>query len=224
MGSFLRNLDWSVLANVIISIIPALLCITIHELAHGYTAYRLGDTTAKDMGRLTLNPIKHIDVFGILMMVVVGFGWAKPVPVNMSRFKKPKRYMAITSLAGPLSNILLAVVIFFLYGLLLTPLGSHAAGGAGDIVLRIVLRAATLSVALAIFNILPIPPLDGSKIVFSLLTEESYYKLMRYERFGMIILILFVWSSLFDTTVGKATFAVRDWFLYISRFAYNLVN
>jgi len=224
MGDVFKNLDWSVLSGILISIVPALLCITIHELAHGYTAYKLGDTTAKDMGRLTLNPIKHIDVFGLLMMVIAGFGWAKPVPVNMSRFKNPKRHMAITALAGPLSNIILAIIVFFFYGLLFAPFGGTRSTGAGEVVLSMIVRAATLSVALAIFNILPIPPLDGSKIVFSLLPEDAYYKLMRYERFGMIILILFVWSNLFDSTVGRVTFTVRDWFFGISQFAYNLVN
>ena len=222
MGNVFRNLDWSIMTNALISIIPALFCITIHELAHGFTAFCLGDTTARDMGRLTLNPIKHIDIFGVLMMVVIGFGWAKPVPVNMNRFSKPKGYMAITALAGPLSNIILAIIVFFIYGLLFTPFGGESATGAGGIALRMISRAAVLSVALAIFNLVPIPPLDGSKILFSLLPEAQYYKLMRYERFGMIILILFVWSSFFDVTVGRATFVVRDWFSGVAQFAYNL--
>ena len=224
LGNIFRNLDWSILTNALISIIPALFCITVHELAHGFTAYRLGDMTAKDMGRLTLNPIKHIDIFGIIMMVVVGFGWAKPVPVNMNNFKNPKRGMAITALAGPLSNIILAFIVYFIYGLVFTPFGGAYASGAGEIALNMVQRAATLSIALAIFNLLPIPPLDGSKILFSLLSERDYYKLMRYERYGMIILILFVWSSAFDTTVGRVTFAVRDWFFGVAQFAYDLVN
>jgi len=224
LGNIFRNLDWSVLTNALISIIPALFCITIHELAHGYTAYRLGDRTAKDMGRLTLNPIKHIDPFGIIMMVVVGFGWAKPVPVNMRNFRKPKSHMAITALAGPMSNIILAVVVYFVFGLVYAPLGGEYATGAGGIVLSIVYRAATLSIALAIFNLLPIPPLDGSKIVFSFLPERDYYKLMRYERYGMILLIVFVWSSAFDVTVGRVTYAARDWLLGISRFAGSLVR
>jgi len=219
-----KNLNWSILTNALISIIPALLCITIHELAHGYTAYRLGDPTAKDMGRLTLNPIKHIDVFGILMMIVAGFGWAKPVPVNMHRFKKPKRYMAITALAGPVSNLLMAVVVFFLYGLVFLPLGAGRGTGFAGIVLSMISRAATLSIALAIFNIVPIPPLDGSKILFSLLPEQSYYKLMRYERYGMIILIIFVWSKFFGMTVGAATLYVQNLFLGITQFALKLVN
>ena len=224
MSNVFRNLDWSVLTNILMSIIPALFCITIHELAHGFTAYRLGDTTAKDMGRLTLNPIKHIDIFGILMMVVVGFGWAKPVPVNMHRFKKPKQYMAITALAGPASNIILAIIIFFFYGLLFTPLGGNNASGIGEILLLMISRAALLSIALAIFNLVPIPPLDGSKILFSLLPETAYYKLMKYERYGMIILIIFVWSSAFDVTIGKVTFAAREWFSGVAQFAYDLVN
>ena len=224
MSDIIRNLDWSVLTGILISIIPALFCITFHELAHGYTAYRLGDTTAKDMGRLTLNPIKHIDVFGILMMVLVGFGWAKPVPVNMKRFRKPKWFMAITALAGPVSNIIIAVVVFFIYGLAVAMFGGLSMSGAGAIVLGMINRTATLSIALAVFNILPIPPLDGSKVLFSLLPESSYYKLMRYERFGMIILILFIWSSLFDATFGRATSAVREWFFGIAQFSYSLVS
>jgi len=224
MGEVFRNLDWSVLINIIISVIPALLCITIHELAHGFTAYRLGDSTAKEKGRLTFNPIKHINVFGLIMMVTVRFGWAKPVPVNMRRFKKPKRHMALTALAGPLSNVALAVVVYFAYGLIYAPLGGDFASGAGEIAQAMIERAAFLSVALAIFNILPIPPLDGSKVLFSFLPEVGYYKLLRYERFGMILLILFVFSDFFDGTVGRVAFALNDWMFGISRFAYNLVN
>ena len=224
MGDVIRNLDWSVLTNILLSIIPALFCITIHELAHGYIAYRLGDTTAKDLGRLTFNPVKHIDIFGLIMMVVVRFGWAKPVPVNMKRFKNPKQGMAITALAGPVSNILLALVFFFIFGLVYAPLGWGLESGAGTTILNMISRVATLSVALAIFNILPIPPLDGSKIVFSLLPEATYYKLMKYERFGMILLMLFVWTDVFGATIGRATSAVIGWFSGVFVFAYNLVN
>ena len=224
MGEVFRNLNWSVLTGFIVSLIPALLCITIHELAHGYTAYRLGDSTAKERGRLTLNPIKHVNAFGLIMMVTVGFGWAKPVPVNMRRFKRPKRHMALTALAGPLSNIFLAVAVYFVYGLFYAPLGGEYASGIGEVALSMVDRAAFLSVALAVFNILPIPPLDGSKVLFSFLPEVGYYKLMRYERFGMILLILFVFSDFFDGTVGRVAFSLSDLMLGISRFAHNLVN
>ena len=123
-----KNLDWTVPVQMVMNILPSLLCITLHELSHGYVAYLLGDTTAKDAGRLTLNPIKHIDIMGLLMMVVFRFGWAKPVPVNMYRFKNPKKGMAVTALAGPVCNLLLAGVFLFLYGLLYYPL--YVRGGA----------------------------------------------------------------------------------------------
>ena len=118
LQSIWNGLDWSYLLNIVLSVVPSLLCITFHEMSHGWVAYRLGDTTAKDAGRLTLNPLKHIDPMGLLMMVVFKFGWAKPVPVNMMRFRNPKRGMALTALAGPVSNVLLALVFLFLYGLL----------------------------------------------------------------------------------------------------------
>ena len=108
--------------------VPALICITLHELSHGLAAYSLGDDTAKRAGRLSLNPLRHLDPMGMLMMVVFRFGWAKPVPVNMYRFKDPKRGMAITALAGPVSNILISLVFLFLYGALYLPLRGKAAG------------------------------------------------------------------------------------------------
>ena len=121
-GNIFRNLDWSVLTDMLFSVVPALLCITLHELAHGYTAYKLGDNTAMLAGRLTLNPLRHIDPWGLVMMVLFRFGWAKPVPVDMRHFDKPRQGMAITALAGPVMNVLITAVFIFLYGLLYTPL------------------------------------------------------------------------------------------------------
>jgi Zn-dependent protease len=209
----LRNLDWSVVTNALLSVIPALVCITFHEASHGYVAYRLGDTTAKDMGRLTLNPIRHIDLWGLLMMAIFSFGWAKPVPVNMRNFKNPKRGMAITALAGPLSNIFLAAVVLALFGIAYRFLPETSAGVT---VLNALYRTAYLSVALAVFNILPIPPLDGSKVLFSFLSDGAYAKLMRYERFGFILLILIVTTSVFGSTVGVWTKWLFDAMLRIA--------
>ncbi len=187
--TFWNGLDWSVLTNMLLRVIPALLCITVHELCHGLTAYRLGDDTAKRAGRLTLNPLAHFDPLGTLMMLAVGFGWAKPVPVDMRRFRNPRRDMALTALAGPLSNLLLTALTLFLYGVFALPL--YRAGTAlADFLSDTLVVTAQLSLALALFNLLPVSPLDGSKVLFAFLSDAAYEKLMRYERYGMIVLIV----------------------------------
>lgn len=220
--SIWNGLDWSVLTDIIISIIPALLCITLHELSHGLVAYWLGDDTAKNAGRLTLNPVRHIDWWGLLMMVVFKFGWAKPVPVNMYNFKNPKKGMAITALAGPVSNLLIAIVFLFLYGILYRPLSQ--AGGVGTTILQMVVTTAYLSLALAIFNIIPISPLDGSKVLFSFLSDSAYEKLMRYERYGMILLIVLVASGSFSGVLSTVTGWAYDRLFAVAEFGYNLVS
>ena len=214
----------SVLFNVLVIVIPALFCITVHELAHGFTAYRLGDSTAKDMGRLTLNPIKHIDIVGLLMMVFFRFGWAKPVPVNMYTFKHPKRYMAVTAFAGPLSNLILALVAIFIYGLLFVPIRSIGSPVTANFIEGLFLNTVSLSIMLAVFNLLPIPPLDGSKILFSVFSEENYYKLMRYERFGIIILLLVLNTPIFRSTIGRLTGTLFNSFMPVWHAAVSLVN
>lgn len=191
-----EGLDWSIWLDVLMSIIPALLCITFHELSHGLVAYRLGDDTAKQAGRLTLNPLKHIDIMGLIMMAVFHFGWAKPVPVNMMNFKNPRRGMALTALAGPCSNLILAIFFLFIYGLLFRAVP--------DIVLELIYTTAYLSIALGIFNLIPVPPLDGSKILFSALSDEWYFKLMRYERYGMIIMVVLIATGILGTPLSRA--------------------
>lgn len=210
------------MTNALISVIPALLCITIHELCHGYVAYKLGDNTAKNAGRLTLNPIKHIDIMGLLAMVVFKFGWAKPVPINMNNFKNPKTGMAITALAGPVSNLLLAVVILFIYGLVFIPLSE--AGNMGTVLLEMLRTTAYLSCMLAIFNIIPIPPLDGSKILFSLLPEREYYKLMQYERYGMILLLVIIVTGTLSTYLTTAVSWVYNGLSVIAQWSFSLVG
>ncbi len=207
MLNIFRHLDWTVLTDILYSVIPAIICVTLHELAHGYTAYRLGDPTAKRMGRLTLNPLKHIDVFGFLMMVVFKFGWAKPVPVDMRYFKNPKRGMAITAIAGPGMNLAIGIVALFLYGFLTPFLYGSSFGSA---VLEIVFMTAYISIALMIFNIIPIPPLDGSKVLFSMASNETYWKLMRYERYGMILLFILVASGVLGAPLGRVVRFVFD--------------
>lgn len=215
------GLNWSYLLTVATAIIPALLCITLHELSHGYVAYLLGDNTAKNAGRLTLNPLKHIDIMGLVMMVVFKVGWAKPVPVNMYNFKNPKRGMAVTALAGPISNLLIGVVFLFLYGLLYSALADGSSFQKE--ILDMVEVTAYLSVGLAVFNIIPIPPLDGSKVLFSALSDDTYYKLMRYEQFGMIALLALVATGVLGKPLNTAISYVFNKMFFIAQFGYDIV-
>ena len=197
------GLDWNYLVEMFVGVIPALICITLHELSHGTVAYALGDDTAKRMGRLTLNPIKHIDIMGLIMMVLFRFGWAKPIPVNMNSFKDPKKGMAITALAGPVSNVLIAVVFLFLYGLFYVPLSNG--GSVSNFIIQMISLTAYMSLAFAVFNILPIPPLDGSKVLFSLMNDKQYQTLMRYERYGMLLLLALVASGILGQPLSSLT-------------------
>lgn len=218
-----NGLDWSFITDTLLSIIPALICITLHELSHGFAAYKLGDNTAKRMGRLTLNPLRHIDVFGLLMMVLFKFGWAKPVPVNMNNFKNPKRGMAVTAAAGPLANVVICCAALFIYGLAYAPL-VRAGTGFASAVLSMIGSTAYLSLALAVFNIIPIPPLDGSKVLFSVLSEKNYYRLMRYEKYGMILLMVVVASGVLRTPLAAATQFLFDKLFVIAELGFKLAD
>ena len=218
-----NNLDWSVLSDMLLRVLPALLCITLHELSHGYVAYRLGDTTAKDAGRLTLNPVRHIDPMGLLMMVIFRFGWARPVPVNMYRFENPRRGMAVTALAGPASNLLISTISLFLYGVTLVPLLYRARlGQAGVYLSEFFYLTAYISLGMGIFNLLPIPPLDGSKVLYAVLSDRAYVTLMRYERYGMIALLVLVWSGVLGTPLSEAVSWCFDKLLHVAQFGLRL--
>ena len=180
-------LDFGSLGSILLRLCAVFLCLTIHETCHGLAAYALGDPTAKRAHRLSLNPLRHIDWLGLIMMVVASFGWAKPVPVYPRYFKKPKQGMAITALAGPVSNFLLALVLLLIArGMYLRAL---VTGQLSEVWFSFLLNTASLSVGLGLFNLVPIPPLDGSKVLAVLLPDRAYNWLMRYERFGMLLLL-----------------------------------
>ena len=182
-----QALDVVSLLNAVLRVAAVLLCLTVHETCHGLTAYALGDPTAKAMHRLSLNPLHHIDWFGLLMMLAAGFGWAKPVPVDPRYFKKPKEGMALTALAGPVSNFLLALLLIFLSKLIYLYAPSTMAW---DVAFWFCFYTVPqLSIGLGLFNLIPIPPLDGSKVVAVLLPDRAYGTLMRYERYGMLLLL-----------------------------------
>ncbi len=220
-----NNLDWTVPLKLVMRVIPALLCITLHELSHGFTDYPLGDEKAKKAGRLTLNPVRHIDPMGLLMMLLFRFGWAKPVPVNMFNFKDPKRGMALTAFAGPLSNLLICIVFLFLYGLVYYPLYvSQKLGAASSYVLETVYTVAYISLAMGLFNLLPIPPLDGSKVLYALLPDQAYVKLMRYERYGILLLWALVGFGVLGNPLSTATVWLFDKLFPVAEFAFDLVR
>ena len=212
-----QGLNWAYPFEILMSVVPALICITFHELCHGLTAYLLGDPTAKNAGRLSLNPIKHIDWMGLLMMVVFHFGWAKPVPVNMMYFKNPKRGMALCALAGPGANVLLTAVAMALYGVFYVLMSMGIGGAAVELLTETVATTAYLSMALAVFNLLPVPPLDGSKIMYSVLSDRSYYKLMMYERYGMIIMLILIATGILSTPLSYVTDFMFDLFFPIAQ-------
>lgn len=175
-------------------IIPAaLLAIIFHEISHGYVAYLLGDRTAKNSGRLTLNPIQHMEPLGLLCMILFGFGWAKPVPVNPYFFKNRKLGMALVSIAGPISNLLMAVLsMSVILAISVLEIENQALIGALNVVMQFFLVFAILNIGLAVFNLIPIPPLDGSKILFSLLPRRAYGFILKYERWGVLLLFVLV--------------------------------
>lgn len=208
--------DFTYILSILLGVIPSLFCITLHELSHGLVAYKLGDDTAKSRGRLTLNPLKHLDPMGLLMMLVFHVGWAKPVPVNMYKFENPKRGMALTALAGPGCNLLIAVVFMLIYGAAYIPLGMSSVG---QYFLQMIQLTAILSIGLAIFNLIPIPPLDGSKVLFSLLNDEAYYKLMRYERYSGIVMLLLVATGVLGRPLNYAIDTVYSWLVPLAQTA-----
>lgn len=202
LQNFLNNLDLQSLFSLLIRVIASLVCIILHECAHGFAAERLGDPTARVNGRLSWNPLRHIDPFGLLMMIVAGVGWAKPVPVDARNFKKPKQGMAVTALAGPVSNLLLALLTLALaaplYRMLVYSMLSETVWYVLYYLFLLLVRIAMLSVGLGLFNLIPIPPLDGSKVLFSFLPDRIYFKVLRYERYVMLALFALVFLGVLD--------------------------
>ena len=182
-------LDFGTLRDAAVQLLAVLFCLTVHETCHGLAALALDDPTAKRQHRLSLNPLRHIDWFGLLMMLVAGFGWARPVPVNPNYFKKPRQGMALTALAGPASNLLLALLLLIPARLIYTYAHYSVFN---QTALDFLTSTAALSIGLGLFNLIPIPPLDGSKVLAVLLPERAYRWLMRYERFGIFALWLLV--------------------------------
>jgi Zn-dependent protease len=177
----------------IIIAIPLLYSIIFHELAHGWVAYRMGDPTARSLGRLSLNPLKHLDPMGTMMLFLFGFGWAKPVPVNFNQLRDKRRGMILVSAAGIITNMLLAFCALFLYRLL-----SLSASG---IPAQLLYYFARINIILAAFNLIPLPPLDGSKILMGFASSSVRNFLFRFERYGFFIIIALLYLGVLDPVI-----------------------
>ena len=195
-----------VFIGLLVSVFAVFCVFPIHEYAHAFVATKLGDDTPRLRGRLTLNPLAHIDIIGALMILIVGFGYAKPVPVNARRFKNPKSGMALTALAGPVSNLLMAF-IFSLVGNIIS-FAAYKAGVTSDLIRAVILftaLASQINVGLAVFNLLPIPPLDGSKILALVIPPKYYFKYLQYERYIIIGVFLLIFIGVLDIPLSFLT-------------------
>lgn len=189
------------LFDLFINALILLTAVPVHECAHVWAAHKMGDDTGKDQGRLTLNPFAHLDLWGSLMMVLVGFGWGRPAPVDPRNFKNPKKGMMLSALAGPASNFIMAFLAMIAYKVLV--ISGYVKGNDTLLALSDVFVYITLiNISLGVFNFLPIPPLDGSKIFNAILPERLYFKIMSYERYIFLALIVLLYSGLLDKPIG----------------------
>ena len=214
------NIDFlSLLMQALASFAVVLLTLPIHEFAHAFTATKLGDPTPRYTGRLTLNPFKHLDPLGAASIILFGFGWAKPVQVDTRYFKNPKRDMAITAFAGPLSNLVVCFICVLLAALLATLFPNS------DVVYYIwlfLINIGYINVYLAVFNLIPIPPFDGSRLLSAFLPYKYYYALMRYENYLRYAVLLLCWTGVLSRPLSVASDAVYDVIFNVATFVFRL--
>ena len=224
-GSGIRE----IVISLLITIPIILISLTFHEVAHGYVSYKFGDPTAYNLGRLTLNPIKHLDPLGALSMLLFGIGWAKPVPVNARYYKKPKWGMALTALAGPLSNVLLAFVGTVVYVCLWNS-GFFGLAIRSEFLYNLLWMLntflslfITMNAYLAIFNLIPIPPFDGSRIAFVFLPDKVYFGIMRYERIIMLAVMLLLFTGFLSGPLNFLASGLTDGMGWLVNTVWNAV-
>ncbi len=210
----------SFLIEKLLTLPAILIALTVHEICHGYAAYKCGDPTARMTGRLSFNPLRHLDPAGFLLLLFFGFGYAKPVLINPRNFRKPRRDTAIVSLAGPLSNLLMAffaVLVFQLYYIFGIPAllsaNTQFALNFATAVYNFLLAFCTINLGLFVFNMIPLPPLDGSKVLLSILPQKVSFKVRRYEQYSQILLFVLLFLGAFSGFISNAIYTILYWFI-----------
>lgn len=208
MLSALRSFDLKMISIYLIAVI---LSMSLHEMAHALVSYWMGDDMAKARGRISLNPLSHIDWLGMLCLLLFGFGWAKPVPVDPSRYKDPKAGMVWTAFAGPMMNFLLSFVCIFLFVLLTAFSGSFVSSAVGSYIISLLATTANLSAGFGIFNLIPIPPLDGSRIFWAFLPDRDYFKINNPPAWVSFVFLLVIFSGLLDSPLFMMRSTLIGW-------------
>ena len=209
-----------VIAYILSAVVVIFLTLPIHEWAHGFAASKLGDPTPRYQGRLTLNPFAHIDYIGALCILLCGFGWAKPVQVNTRYFNSPKRDMAITAFAGPLSNIVVAFISLMLLNIVI--LFTDSVSGLFMFVYSFLFYIAEINIGLAVFNLIPIPPLDGSRLLSAFLPDRLYYKLMQYERILFYVVLALIITGVLDIPLSFLSNAILNGLISITSLIFSI--
>ncbi len=220
-----RGVDWGQALAQVLSVGFVVLCVLpLHEFAHGWVACKLGDPTAKNAGRLTLNPFKSLDPLGALAILLVGFGWAKPVPVNPRYFKNPKRGMALTALAGPLSNLLAALLGAFLATGLAAGSVRHGFNAVTYFIFQVLYYYVVVNISLAVFNLVPVPPLDGSRIVGMFLSDRALAAFYKNQQALSFILMILLVSGKLSGPFSMAQQAVANVIFRIAGLPFGLLG
>ena len=188
--------------DIVVRAIVLLTAIPIHEAAHAYVADKMGDPTGRYMGRLTLNPIAHFDLVGSIAMLVAGIGWAKPVPINPRNFREPKKGMAISAAAGPISNLIVAAISLSAAKILMYVSYQVGVNTVLSTLFTIFNLMCSINISLAIFNLIPIPPFDGSRIFNYFLPDKFYFKVMEYEQYIVIGLLIILFTGVLDVPLA----------------------